>query len=373
MKKRVFIIIIITLLLFSSLIMFSFADYNVNVLKKYENMTGEQIIANLQNLEKKSMVEEIKKVYSVLSDGNTSALIPFAVALDSRINEYSDNEVINLILDDNNNLHFRIDVVQIYGMGFNDKTTKGNESIRELIFDDQIDNCLKRNIILSFDFSDVKGIEMLNSVANGKDDMLAYRAIRKLDTLDSNNAREISNQILKNYKNETPEKINAALNTKAMEFKNYRVQKSFTVEKQQQKKEFIEICNNIINTSDNNELIHCAVYALSNMTDSDAIAAIIKNKNIDGSLKGYTIRHNYSTLMEMAKSENNVQYVDIICDAMKIYPIKGLNQPLTELKAKILSKQIDSFTTDESIEVLIKRIDEVNKLIENQGVKPNPN
>jgi hypothetical protein len=257
-------------------------------------------------------------------------------------------------------------------MKFEKRTSKGNDAIRDLLLDEKTESELKENIIIGLDFSDEKGLEILDSIAHGENDMLAFQAIKKLNKIDSVQAAGISNQILKNYKNETPEKVNAALKVMAEEYRNNRIQKTLTDELQQEKIEFIEICVDIINTSKKDDKLQdCAVFALSDMTDSDAITAIIKNNNVDESLKVYAIDQNYNTLLEMAKLVNSDQETDVICDAVKIYPLKGLKNSLSEIKSKVSSNQISGLKNDELVTQVITKIDTAIALIEKEGADSN--
>lgn len=375
MKKKIIILATVVLLAVSVIsgVVFASANENMGTLRKYENMSEEQVINNLKGLDKSKMTAEIKNVFSELSGTDINALIPFAAELRNRINEYSEDELVSLITNRDNDLFFRITIVQLYsGMKFEKRTSKGNNAIRDLLLDEKTENDLKENIITGLDFSDEKGLKILDSIAHGENDMLAFQAIKKLNKIDSVKATRISNQILENYKNETPEKVNVALKVMAQEYRNNRIQKTFTNELQQRKMEFIEICIDIINTSKKDDKLQdCAVFALSDMTDSDAITAIIKNNNMDESLKVYAVDQNYNTLLEMAKSANSEQETDVICDAVNIYPLKGLKNSLSEIKSKVSSNQMSEFKNGELRTHVIAKIDTAIALIAEEGVDAN--
>jgi hypothetical protein len=357
-----------------SLTALTLADENMRTLRKYENMSEEQVSDSLKHLDKTAMTAEISNIFAELSEKDVNFLIPFAAELRNRINEYSESELAVLIANNDNDLFFRITIVQLYGsMKFEKKTSKGNDTIRDLLLDKKTENELKESIIISLDFSDEKGLKTLDSIAQGKNDMLAFQAIKKLNKIDSVKAAEISNQILADYQRETPEKVNAALKVMAEEYRRNRIQNAFTSELQKKKKEFIEICVHIINTSTKeNKLQDCAIFALSDMTDSDAIAAIVKDNNMDESLKVYAIDQNLNTLLEMAKSVDSEQEIDTVCDAMKIYPLKALRNSLSEIRAKVSSKRIIGLENGEMVTKVIGKIDAAIAMIDNEGTDANP-
>jgi hypothetical protein len=376
MKKEIIILGLVALLVVSivSITAFALVNENMGTLRKYENMSEEQLLSRLKGLNKSEMTAEMKNIFAELSGADINVLIPFASELRNRINEYSEDELISLITNKDNDLFFRITIVQLYSsMKYEKRTSKGNDSIRDLLLDEKAENDLKENIIIGLDFSDEKGLKILDSIAHGENDLLAFQAIKKLNKIDSVKAVEISNKILKNYKNETPEKVNAALKVMAQEYRNNRIQKNLTAELQQKKMEFIEICVGIINASKKDDKLQdCAVFALSDMTDSDAITAIIKNNNMDESLKVYAVDQNYNTLLEMANSTNSDQEIDVICDAVKIYPLKGLKNSLSEIKSKVSSNQLSGLKNGELVTQTITKIDTAIALIEKEGADSNP-
>ena len=357
-----------------SLTAFALGKENMKILQKYQNLTEEQISINLKGLEKSKMTAEIKNIFAEFSGEDVNSLIPFATELRNRINEYSEDELISLITNENNDLFFRITVVQLYSsMKFEKRTPKGNNKIRELLSEEKIESVLKENIVIGLDFSDEEGLIILDSIAHGKNDMLAFQAIKKLNKIDSVKAAEISNEILSNYKEETPEKVNAALKVMAEEYRNHRLRNTFTNKLEQEKMEFIDICVDIINTSKKDDkLQNCAVFALSDMTDSNAITAIIKNNHMDESLKVYAIDQNYNTLLEMSKSDITLQNIDIICEAVKIYPLNGLKQSLIDYKLSVSSTGLSRLQNDELTKQTVSKIDTAIALIEKEGVDPNP-
>ena len=341
MKKRIFTMGLIAVLIVSLTSGFAFAAPNENSKKipgQDKNINSEQIVNDLTTLDKETMTQEIEDTFSGFSLQD-STLIPLGAVLLERIGEYSEDELIALISDRENDLNFRVTILQLYGCPlFEQRTAEGNLKLRGLLLDEKTEDLLKENLIVQLDYSDADGLKMLDAIANGANDALAFQAIKKLNEVDPKAASKISDNILNTYKGQSPAKVNAALKVKSEEYRKTRIQKSFTPEKLQKKQEFVDICKDIIAANPQDDyMADCAVFALSDMTDSDAITAIVQNDKVDDSLKVFSISQNVGTLLDMSTSED-LEVIDTISDAMDINPLVELNQPLSQAKGKIESK-----------------------------------
>ena len=226
---------------------------------------------------------------------------------------------------------------------------------------------LKENIIILLDFTDTAGKQMLQSIACEKDDMLAFQAIKKLNKFDSESAIDISKNILETYKTQTPEKVNAALKVMSEVYREARIQKAFTKRLELEKAAFIDLCSNIINTSEaGDKLQDCAILALSDMTDAQAITTIVENPNIDNSFKVYAIDQNYLTLTAMAESGSE-EAIDIVCKAMEINPLKELSEPLSACQVTPMTRSANAVS-----EKTVKKANAAASRIALTGTNANP-
>ncbi len=336
-----------------------------DILEKYNNLSDEQISEYLRTIPKAEFTQEIKAVFSELSNKDDYRLIFFAVSLCERINEYSEEEIISMIKDQKNDLILRVTLVQNLSSDV-DYTPEANESIRELLSDDTVESDIKENIIVLFDFDDEAGLKMLHSIACSDDDMLAFQAIKRLNEVNSEDAISISRNILETYKMQTPEKINAALKTMSKFYREARIKNSFTEETEQEKSELIEICEKIINKSDNSgKLKDSAILALSEMTDSKAITSIIENPNIDDPFKSYAIEQNYLTLSKMA-DHGSEKDIEVVCKAIAINPLKELKESLLIYKSSQQTQTAEKLSAETNL-----KIDEAISKIDSEGVNVN--
>ncbi len=347
------------------------AENNESILEKYEGLSIEEIYENLLPLSKIEFTLEVKKAFAELSQTDVEGTLPFAVALKERINEYSEQELIAMIKDPASDASFRTALVQIYsdehGTGFSKPTTQGNDEIRSLLLDDSVDTTLRENIVILLDFSDEAGQEMLRSIAGGEEDLLAFQAIKRLNKINGEDALSISRDVLENYKMQTPEKVNAALKVMSKYYREMRIQKTFTRSLEQDKTDFIALCNDIINNYDYNEKLQdSAMIALSEMTDKQAITAVIENPNIAQEFKTYAVDQNYLTLTEMVESGSE-EAIDTVCKAMEINPLKELSEPLRACKSAPLTRSADPLS-----EQILQEADKTIAQIQSNGTNANP-
>lgn len=349
----------------------TFVAQQTSILGKYENTSPEQVLISLQTLPKAEFTQEVKTAFAESSQSDINNAIPFAAGLSERINEYSEDELISMITDSANDLSFRVTLVQIYGndnaSGFTGRTAQGNETIRNLLLDSSVETILKENIIILLDFTDTAGKQMLQSIACEEDDMLAFQAIKKLNKFDSESAIDISKNILETYETQTPEKVNAALKVMSEVYREARIQKAFTKRLELEKAAFIDLCSDIINTSEaGDKLQDCAILALSDMTDAQAITTIVENPNIDNSFKVYAIDQNYLTLTAMAESGSE-EAIDIVCKAMEINPLKELSEPLSACQTTTMTRSANAVS-----EKTVKKASAAASRIALTGTNANP-
>lgn len=331
-------------------------------LEKYKDLSDEQIFEYLQTLPKDEFTEEVKTGFSIFINKDVNKLIIFAVSLRERINEYSEKEILSMIEDQKNDLVLRVSLLQCLSSDV-DYTPETNERLLELLSDDSTENDIKENIIVDFDFNDEAGFKILHSIACGDDDLLAFHAIRRLDEVNSEDAVSISRNILETYKTQTPEKINAALKTMSKFYREARIKNSFTEETEQEKSELIEICEKLINKSDNSQkLKDSATLALSEMTDAEAITSIIENPNIDDVFKSHAVEQNYLTLSKMAEHGSEKE-IEVVCQAIAINPIKELKEPLLTYKSSQQAQTAKELSAQTTL-----KIDEAISKIDSSGV-----
>lgn len=148
-------------------------------LEKYAGCDGEEVFEYLTELSKEELTEEVKQAFSELSDIDIDSLIVFAAAIGERINEYTEEEIIEMIMDENNDTCFRYTLIDIY-QHIENQTENGSKAIRAMLADDAVDDIIKTHIILCLDFSDDEGLQMLREIADSDNEELARDAEKTL-------------------------------------------------------------------------------------------------------------------------------------------------------------------------------------------------
>ncbi len=251
---------------------------------------------------------------------------------------------------------FVIALVNIITFFSNAQTSLGkkdNEKLRQLLCDEKTDDELKKSIIVEADFSDEEGIELLKGFVDDENEYIAYQAIKKLYDLEPEYTAAVAYDILHNYENEMNGRVNIMLQVLSSEYYKMRLDNISLEERICEETEFIEVCINLIDNSDCASLRDAAVFALSDMTEPEAVSAIIASENVDYALKVYAINQNYMTLKWMAGQD---EYLEIVCKAMDICPLRGLQEDLENKKNSVQSTAPEDTETIHMLEETIQTI-----------------
>lgn len=160
-------------------------DTPTDIAEKYKDCSSyEEIAEKLRKLSKKEFTKEVKYAFEQLDEG----AVPFACVLCERANEYSEEEIISMIKDSENDLSMRTSLVDIYtdskSSCFEDKTEKGVEELKSMLSDSSVEDYLKSFIVTALDFSGDNDIALLRTLAGSDDSSLASHAQEKLKGLE---------------------------------------------------------------------------------------------------------------------------------------------------------------------------------------------
>lgn len=322
-------------------------------LAKYSGKDETQIKNDLKKLSKQQLFVEFdnvaKECKDIPSDEN---LIPFASELIERKNDFDDSEIIGNIKNNAYSSTSRQFMVEFYNDKKGNNPNVSDNSLKDLLKDDTINNDIKVKIVVTskFENSD-KGL--LKDFVEKNDDVLAFHSLKKLGQVDSSEAYIISKDILSNYKSKSNFKVSAAQKFMAQYFKKNNSNDQDLINN------FIKVNSDIINTSKDNVLKDSSVFSLSDMMSKDGITEIINNKSIDRELKVFSIDQNCLTLREMLSSNPTEKDIEVVVKAMEISPLKDLLSDIE--KAKMHLNNVD----------LQKRCNNVLKSIELNGTYAN--
>lgn len=321
------------------------------VTAKYANKTENQVIEELSRLGKDELLSECKAAASETTRQVAKADFSyFAIVMSMREDEFSAEEIVSLAKDSRNDSLFRCAMVQMY----EDKeaTAECDTQLKQMLSDASVDSVIKRNIVLSVDFSTAQDVQLLTDIARGEDDLLAFQSIKKLKLTNPEVAKSLSKSILSNLENESTEKIKAAIKAEASYFYNQKFKadaagsgkvrisaKAMEPAFVQDKAAFIELCMEVFEETDDALLKDSCIYALSDMVDPEAILAVLRS-DADNDIKRFCINQNYLTLIEVLENSPTEEEIQLVCKAMQIHAITDLLEPLQAIEGIITSDEV---------------------------------
>jgi len=131
--------------------------------KKYLKMNENEIEESLKQLSKKQLIDELNFLTSTFKEeGDINALIPFVSVLFQRKDEFEDSDFINVIKDDVSTITMKEIMVDLYAVK-NENKSNGDEKIKQLLKEKNIDKEIKARIVANSEFSnnDINTLEVL--------------------------------------------------------------------------------------------------------------------------------------------------------------------------------------------------------------------
>jgi hypothetical protein len=304
------------LLLFSSVVMTVLAvDPFTSLKNEYSGLEENDVVAALAE----KSFEEVAYEVNIISDngGGLTDLTFHAAALYEKLEDLSDDEFIAFLSDESNSIPLRVTLIQLWrhkngNAGIGDQTL-----LQEIVLDENCDSILRRNAVIALSDSDPETVNLLVTTIASSDELLAYQAIKRLNQIDKSEANEISQIILSNIDVSQTEKIRAAIQTLA---ENYRPLDEGATEKTA----FINLCIELHQNSDDEIMKDTIIFSLANLVDFRAISYIVNSDTVDNALKISCIDRNYKSLSAKLESGPTEDTLSVIYTAMSIYPITEL-------------------------------------------------
>lgn len=336
MKRSSFKILAILLaifLIFTTALSFSAKIEFNNLQTKSADEIGEELLV----LDRDKMLSVVKYAFDAVSEtegATSSSLIPYASSLYLRINEFSEDEVLEIITDEKSNEALASSVLQAYKYNYENKTSKGNNAVKRLILSEETPEELKHNAIVLADYSEFNAAdtELLVNIFENSNGVTAYHALIQLSRFNSEKAEKLADEILKDYENADPEKLNGAITAKGEILRNGNRKAADT-------DNFSELCLKI--TADPEigvKIKDSASVQLIEFKDKETLRAVLTDENIDDCFKVTAMDKNTEVMLKILNEDSDG--FEFVSEAMKICPIEELRQPLEE-KAK--AEKINGF------------------------------
>ena len=328
------------------------ADQMSFISKEFSNISETEAMSKLSESSFDALLSDI----NAMGDNvDMSDLIFHANALSEKAAvEVSQERIIKEIANEYNSDAARVILTQIYRRMGNDGN---NTELVAMLERGDVDFEIKRNILLNLYQSPTANADVFVKVALGEDNRLAFHAIKILNEVDSKAAIEIADGIIKGFDGDVTEKVCAAIKVKATQLRGSSDKGEIL--------EFISFCDDILAKEYKKDDIvtDTVIFALSDIMSVDAISYIVMSEKIDNIAKSYCINQNYSVLEKMLTGDATKTDVEIVSEAMRIYPIADMVSPLQS----VLSSQLES-RSDESDETT-KQIQSIIEFVSENGLK----
>ncbi|MBS4025472.1 MAG: hypothetical protein KGZ96_07320 [Clostridia bacterium] len=349
MSRRSFKVILLsicfTLLLSAGIVAANYEPIVTNytsILQKY--LVKDELALNndIKKLTKEQLINEIDVFSTTFEEANNNnILIPFVEQLFQRKNEIGDLEIINNIKDTTRTLTTREIMVDLYIVKHENDINKHNE-IKKLLQEESIDKNIKARIVSTARFTK-NDVELLKGIIEEDDGILAFHSMKKLTKIDPQKAYEISREILLNTNSQSKDRVSAALRSTAFFLRN-DVSNSQNYEILET--DFINLCLDIIYSSDDLFLKDSAVFAISEIGSKKSISTIIEIEFIDRELKVFAIDQNYLKLKEILLNNPVEKEIEIVVKAMELMPILDLVEGLEKVTKNIEDNNLKQRSED---------------------------
>lgn len=320
------------------------AVYNkgYELFSQYVNMNEDEIYDSKVKDSRENLLSEIKVIEKELSgNGDEIALLPHAMALIEKKDEFSQDEIIRLLKNAETGAVLESALIKIYIEKNADK-----DMLVALTDNTELNKESKEYIVALSDLSN----EELKDIYYKNDNSVAIIAMKKLMIADSKMAFEIASKMLLGESQKISDNKFLSIFLGIGEYySKYDI-------KDGQKDLIIEKMKELFNISENDIIKDNIVYSMARMQDFELFKYIIESENIDTELKISTIERNINLLVEKASIKTSQDELFYIIKAMRIHPILEVGEALKTSSAKGLQT--------ESSELF-----EIIEYIKNNGIK----
>jgi len=323
LKKHIYVGVILLLSLF---VLTGFSMDHIRGLEnEYADMNENEMILALS---KKSITQIFDEVNTISSEGNDlSSLILHGLTIIERIDEISNQELLELIKNESNSTNLRVILVQALQQKNRDVRVWDSNiefEILKLLQNKSVDNEIRENMIWLLSDNNASNLKALENIVLNEDDRLAFQALKQLRFINPHKANLLAEQILSMYDvdRKQTDKLRAAIKTKVILLRN-----NGSLE---DKSRIVELCIELFENPHIEQMKDTAIFALSEIKHEKSIVYIINSKEIENHIKAFCIDQNFTTLTSMLYDNPTEKNIETLIEAMNIYPIVDLIEPLKD-------------------------------------------
>jgi hypothetical protein len=313
------------------------------VFLKYEKKDEQQVLKDLRKLSKDKIVDEV----NLLTKGNgkneisDSGLIAFTAALVEKEEEFTNKELINLVVDSNNSVSAQTLYVDVY-LHKNKDDIKAKKEIKEILKHKNVNKIVKTKVVAESDFDSTDKLQLIEFI-QGDNQELGQWSLKKLLKVDAETAFNLSNEILLNKEGKSDQLVSGALQTTAKYIKSKKNKKEY----KELEKDFLEMSKSIMKDSKDSKgskdtiIYDSAFFAISDLMSENSLVSVLNDPTVEEQLKVFTIDQNFMVLEDILKNDPTDEEVEMVVKAMEILPIKDLADPLENMIGKVQDKDLE--------------------------------
>lgn len=308
--KTKWIIVGLIVIAFTSIVTIS--SFSANFIGFQSSTDNEdKIVKELSNITLDELCNEI----NLLSYKGVELpdLLYHSVAFVNKVNAVSNEDLIDIILDEKNSSNLKIIVIQAINYIENRKISDINETIKKIVLNEKEDTIIRQNAIWLLDETD-ESYDILEKVVLQEDEKLAFQALKKLNNEAPERAVKIANTLIENK--EENEKLRIAIKVISAQM----AESKDNIEKDKWVSYCLEIYEKAIAEKDT-LMCDTVMFSLSDMYYEKALYEIIENKNVDDAIKKFCIGQNYKVIINVLENNPSKEDIEMAIKAMTLMPI----------------------------------------------------
>lgn len=328
-KPFIFLSALILISLLTAISVFS-AFYIDSLIHKYRNKSSKEIsdvLTDMSFMEICSEVNELSAQGAELSD-----FIAHASVMAEKAEHINSDNLMEIINDPGNSENLRIIVLQILdykGIELNDGNIK---DLHRIVKEKKANNIILQNIIWILPES--RGTDkLMESVALGDNDEMAFQALRRLNMDNPEQAVLIARKFIE-------DDIKGERKRIAIMVISQYLRKS---DDEREKDDWVSYCGKELAKSihaDNFMLSNTIIHSLSGMRYLGAVACLINSDLLDETEKYLAAAENYKTFIDALSDNPTDEVIEYVIKAMEFCPTTEVIEKLKET-VKICEKEYD--------------------------------
>ncbi|MDO8963843.1 MAG: hypothetical protein Q7W30_05040 [Coriobacteriia bacterium] len=259
-------------------------------------------------------------------------------------------DVISAITDDRRSQESRELMVDL--LAGDPDEAKSSDDVRALLRDGRLDSALKARLIVSHEFS-TEDSALLDSLASGSEEPVAFHALKKLGSADPVAARRVALAALSRADGCSDSKLSAS----------YKVLvRSGTLESDRATRGTLlrHLTSVLAVDKTSPELRDSATFALADMRSLEALRILLGSAGVDRALIGGAIDQNALLIKTALEQNPDEATIALAITAMELHPVSDIAEPLGAVRSRVKSP------------ALRQRLEAALVHIANEGIPMNP-